>query len=372
MEPSVLHEVILVGKPPTFTSKIKAGNTLGLISWVKHIFEETPWHHNQILHVTSVYFNPFNSLNRLETFKKFKDHISHLPNVQLHVVEVAFGDLPFVVSTDRDVQLRTKDVLWVKENAINIGVAHFPKGWKYGAYVDGDFLFTRQDWALETIKKLQHYDWVQPFSGYAFMSSDHRPLTVRPSFAYTYHNYYGGNRDDHNKRSGPHSGYHQPDPDAEHRFLGAVGGAWAFTNKSFAAVNGLLELCVLGAADWHMAFGFIGADCSKHVEYINCHDSYKRVLAAWQKNAYKEVKGNIGYVDCLAIHAWHGDVSKRGYDDRWEILKKYDYNPYTDLTRDKTGLLKWAKNKPEFHDAVRTYFLSRDEDNPVAKFKPIY
>jgi hypothetical protein len=41
--------------------------------------------------------------------------------------------------------------------------------------------------------------------------------------------------------------------------VGATGGAWAFRRPAFDAVGGLLDTCILGSADWHMAFGLAGA-----------------------------------------------------------------------------------------------------------------
>ena len=331
------------------------------------------WSEDQTLHITSVYFNPFRSKNRLATFQAFIDQMQRTANVVLHIVEVAFGDRPFEVTTEEDVQLRTNDVLWLKENAINLGVAHFPLGWKYGGYVDGDLSFTRQDWALEAIHQLQLYSWVQLFSGYGFLSHEHRPLTLRPSFAYAYHNYFGGTQEQHNEESGPHSGYHQPPgPNKPHKFLGAVGGAWSFTNKAFEAVGGMLDFCILGAADWYMAFGLIGCNCGNHIEMANCKEAYITDIVKWQEKAYKAIKGNISYIDSFVTHNWHGDVSQRGYDDRWQILTKFDFNPAIDIVKDRQGLIRWAGNKHKLESAVKRYFISRNEDNPNAKFQPLY
>ena len=88
-------------------------------------------------------------------------------------------------------QLRTDSNLWIKECAINEGVRRFPAGWQYGGYVDGDFHFTRHDWALEAIHMLQHHSFVQLFSTYADLTgetatsySGHRPYRMSTSFAW--------------------------------------------------------------------------------------------------------------------------------------------------------------------------------------------
>src|SRR5208283_1154543 len=108
-------------------------------------------------------------------FHNFAAHMRASANVKLYIVEIAYGDRPFEVAGPGDVRLRTSDVLWHKENAINIAVSRLPCGWKYAAYVDGDFNFSRHDWALEAIHQLQIYSFVQLYSNYAYLSPDHIP-----------------------------------------------------------------------------------------------------------------------------------------------------------------------------------------------------
>src|SRR5208337_2403533 len=138
----------------------------------------SPWSEEQTLHVTACYSNPFRWRTRRELANDFRRHMAACPNVQLHMVELAYGDRPFdVTSPDNpnDVQLRTPHELWHKENLLNLGVRSFPKNWRYGAYIDADFTFTRHDWALEAIHMLQHYDWLQLFSYYANLTGDTVP-----------------------------------------------------------------------------------------------------------------------------------------------------------------------------------------------------
>ena len=286
-------------------------------------------------------------------------------NVQLHVVEIAFGERPFEVSTASDVQLRTSDVLWHKENAINIAVSRLPHGWKYAAYVDGDFCFSRQDWALEAIHQLQLYRFVQLYSNYAYLSPEHVPIRLQPSFAFVYRNYenakQGGSADG---SSGICIG---PDANGKRwRHLiapGATGGAWAFRRSTFEGIGGLLDICVTGSADWHAAFGLTGEPAEVHPEMRNCGKAYCDAIETWQQRAYEVVRGNIGYVSGHCSHHWHGSTVSRGYGTRWHLLRDFDFDPATDIVRDANGLWKWAGNKPKLADAVTQYFQSRNEDS---------
>ena len=74
----------------------------------------------QKLHIVSVYSNPYRWQRRREIFHDFRFHMETSPNVELHVVEVAFGDRPHEVTTagnPLDLQLRTDSSLWIKECA---------------------------------------------------------------------------------------------------------------------------------------------------------------------------------------------------------------------------------------------------------------
>ena len=321
------------------------------------------WSEDQTLHVVSVYFNPFRYQTRRKLCHEFIDHMKQAPNVVLHMVEVVFGDRPYEMTSASDpncVRLRTNDVLWLKENATNVGLTRLPDDWKYAAYVDCDFHFSRQDWALEAIHQLQHYKWVQLFSGYAVMSPTHKPIEARPSFAYAYHQYFGGKLAAH--KTGKRAEY----GDQKHgrnTTPGATGGAWAFTKPALAATGGLLETCVLGAGDWYMSFGLIGNDVDGHPEAISCGAAYTESIRKWQTRAYTALHGSIGYVDSFCTHGWHGDRKNRGYGNRWHILRDFEFDPATDLVKDQQGLFHWTGNKPKMYDAVNRYFLSRSEDD---------
>jgi hypothetical protein len=338
--------------------------------------EWSSWSEDQTLHVVAAYINPFRYRVRRELFNDFAHHMRNTPNVRLHIVEVAYGDRPFEVSTPEDIQLRSNHVMWHKENAINIAIQRFPHGWKYGAYVDADFYFTRHDWALEAIHKLQHYPWVQLYSSYAHMGPDHRPLQVRPSFAFSFHNYFGGKAESQKLGSLANiANYGDLTAEIKNQIrdtgAGATGGGWAFTKESFVAVGGMLEACVMGASDWYMAFGLVGNSKDGHPEAVSCGRPYEDAIRRWQRKAFSAVKGAIGYVDAFCTHAWHGDYTNRGYGERWKVLRDHNFDPSLDITKDWQGLLCWTGNKPQLEADVNKHFMSRSEDSTSTSLTPM-
>lgn len=327
-----------------------------------------------MLHVATAYSNPFRWRTRRELADNFRRHMDGSANVALHVGELAYGARPheIVAGYPGDVPLRTTCELFHKENILNRVIGTFPSDWKYGAWVDADFHFTRHDWALEAIHQLQHYDFVQLFSSYADLSGStygtgQMPMRVTPSFAFNY----------------VQSGYHLPEGFsnggwktkgakgneeyygagiAGRRGVGATGGAWAFRRSAFDAVGGLLDKCILGHGDWFMTFGLVGEEApDMHIDGYT--SDYRNTILAWQRNAAR-LKKNIGYVDGFAVHHFHGSKIRRGYASRDTILVKHQFSPQADLKTDWQGIYQLNSDKPALRDAIRQYFISRNEDDP--------
>lgn len=310
------------------------------------------------LHVCTIISNPVRYASRYRLFDAFKSqneggHIEHW------TVELAYGNRPFVV-TERDnphhLQLRTVHEVWHKENALNLMFAHVaserPEA-EYFAWVDADVTFTRPDWAYETLQQLQHYDLVQMFSHAQDVGPKFEPIGAQQiGFLYAYcnglpnqaqtkhHAYYGG---------GGGSGFGHP------------GYAWAARRTAIDALGGLLDMCILGSADHHMALALVGElERSVHPDLT---DSFKQHLRLWGDRAERHVRRNVGYIDGLLSHHWHGRKADRRYRDRWKILTGNRYDPDTDLKRDLQGLYQLTDRSIHLRDDLRSYFRARNEDS---------
>ncbi len=81
--------------------------------------------------------------------------------------------------------------------------------------------------------------------------------------------------------------------------------------------------------------------------------------------AERYIQRNIGYVQGLLLHYFHGSKKDRGYIGREEILWKNRFDPASDIKRDWQGLLQLTDQKSRLRDHLRTYFRSRNEDATV-------
>ena len=330
------------------------------------------WSEEQTLHVACCYSNPFRWRTRRELLNNFRKVMEAQPNVCLHVGELAYGDRPFeITSPDNplDVQFRTTHELFHKENVQREVIKHFPVGWKYGATFDADFHLTRYDWALETIHQLQHYDFVQCFSSYVDVSGSvygqaHAPTRYNSSFFFNYiQNGYKVSEVYHNHKISTgkkdSEGYEET---MLQRGVGATGGALAFTHTAYDMVGGLLHRCILGHADWYMAFSLVGVE-PPDIHSQKYNPSYQKYVLDWQEKA-KRIRKRVGYIDGMAVHFFHGSKTRRAYSSRDVILAKHKFDPYTDVYEDSQGILQLNPDKIELRDDIRHYFISRFEDDP--------
>ena len=328
-----------------------------------------PWSEEQVLHVAVAYTNPRRWHTRRHLAHDFLMHMAHMDNVRLHFVEIAFGDRPFEVADENNpdhIRLRTPHELWLKENALNIAVQHFPVGWKYGAYVDADFVFTRRDWALEAIHLLQHYHWVQLFStvqhisGSTIPGEGHQPINLLSSFALTYAESGHVVPKDWEAllKKHPYGGMRS------RMFPGAPGGGWAFRRESIDMVGGLMDRCICGSGDSYMAFGMVGAFRGMQANaFAGFTPAFSGYITDWQRRA-AQCHGNIGYVDQMCVHHFHGPMSKRGYGSRDHILVSEKFDPYRDVYPDSHGVLQLTPSKPRLRHLLQEYFRTRCEDIP--------
>jgi hypothetical protein len=312
-----------------------------------------------VLHVCTMISNPVRYASRYRLYNAFVAQNSG-PHVQFWTVEVAYGDRPFMITDAANpyhLQLRTSCEIWHKENALNLLFARVigarPDA-QYFAWVDADLTFVRPDWAYETLQQLQHYQVVQMFSFAQDVGPKFAPA-AKPrhhrGFIYAYCN------DPSFMATGLRFGYSTN---------GHPGYAWAARRTALDAVGGLLDFAVTGGADRHMACGLLGtmerSGPYKEAKLTDLAPNFRNSLLLWQDRA-AALERNVGYVDGLILHHWHGRKTDRKYGDRWRIYTENAFDPWRDLRRDAQGLYDIPVSHQKLRDDLRSYFRARNEDS---------
>lgn len=302
----------------------------------------------QQLVVVSCHYNPM-SFNTRRTLTAAFEQQMQQAGAQFVLVECALGEMPFeVTSADNPghLQVRCSSVIWNKENLINLGIRRaldlYPNISNIG-WFDADIVFRNPHWLPETVRALQRYKVIQPWSDVYDLGPNGVHMNHFKSFCHQFYHRkpYCGTQRGHYEYW--HSGY-----------------AWAARRDTLERLGGLFELAVLGAGDHHMAMAMVGK--AKDSIHGGAPESYAKHVLAWQDLATAHVGTQIGYVPGTIEHSWHGRKIDRKYWDRWDIINRHQVDPTVDAKKNLQGVLEIAGNKPEFRHDVDAYFRARNED----------
>jgi len=165
-------------------------------------------------------------------------------HVELYVVELAYGDTAFQVTSQDDphhLQLRTTVPAWHKENIINLAVKKLlPSNWDAMAWMEAEMEFESPTWALDTLKLLNSdsKDVVQLFSHAIETECDGTASTIFTGFGY---NHERGIMYRENGLDLWHPGY-----------------GWAWSRKAYDAMGGLYERNIFGGGEMVQAWALVG------------------------------------------------------------------------------------------------------------------
>lgn len=327
------------------------------------------------LYVVTMLSNPLRYRNRYSNYWRFENQVN-AAGAELYTVELAFGERHFEITepnNPKHLQLRTSHELWHKENALNLLIQRLPTDAKYVAWIDADVMFTRGDWAQETLHLLQHYDVLQMFSQAMDLDVNNEPTQQHTGFMFEYSNAQSDplNTDPiklypdtkGQSGSGGGSGYKPYGKGYWH-----PGFAWAAKKEALNKVGMLMDWPILGSADWHMAWALIGR--AQYQMNPALSENYKNLTMEWQNRAEMYIKRNVGYMPGLITHMFHGSKAKRAYGDRWSFLINAKFDPITDIKRDHQGLWQLSNTNVRLRDGIRVYNRQRHEDENTGIYVP--
>lgn len=315
-----------------------------------------PLQGNARLHVVSVHFNYNKSKNIKRNFERFAQQMKDF-GVTFYVVECALEGQDFEVTdplNPHHVQVRAKYEIFRKENLLNIGFGKalelYENQVQYLSWQDADVIFCNENWVQETIDALRINQVVQTWSKALDLDFKHEPLyfkdqkeSVVSSFAWCVREF-GVAAPKKNYSTMWHCGY-----------------GWAMRRSTYDAIGGLYELAIHGSCDFHMAWAFAADNVYMGLHGLTSNNYKKRSLEKLRL-IKQVVKGEVGVVDGLILHCWHGRKADRKYVERWSIPVNNNFEPDNDLIYTEEGVIELAGNKPQMIEDYRNYFRQRNDD----------
>lgn len=301
---------------------------------------------SQIWAITS-YFNPRRYRLRLENFRHFRNAL----RAPLLVVELSYGDAFELCPDDAEilVQIRGGSELWQKERLLNVAIQKLPSDVIYVAWLDCDIEFSELRWAEAAVQALQHDRIVQLFEHLIDLEPDSTRHVASPEYT-------GKSMASFVRNGGPETKEFPPGSPKRYRPRNP-GLAWA-ARRSLIEKHGFYDALILGGGDAALALAAYGRfnelkpllNSAQTNHYLN-----------WARPFFNDVKGSVGFLEGTIFHHWHGNLADRRYNERYEGLSQFDFDPYADVKIDNNGCFVWSSDKPTLHAFVKDYWTQRSE-----------
>lgn len=255
--------------------------------------------------------------------------------------------------------------IWLQYALYNVGFSRLPDTAKYICWQDTDVQHIRSDWVMETLHMLQHHRLGQTWASAVDLDPKQNAVKnewgnwVDRSFCAAWR---AGDID-----AAPSKAMLQKGSTADWR--SHTGYSWAIRRDTLRGIGRLLDWLVAGSGDYHMMMGFSGrlremvkTDLGKGREKAYSPSYYRRLLE-FADRCDAHVKQDIGVVDGLILHPWHGSKKNRFYGAREAILTEAHFDPDRDITYDASGLPALAGDNRALRDGLRRYNTMRNEDS---------
>ena len=248
----------------------------------------------------------------------------------------------------RHLKFDLQSPIWVKENLINLGIESLGVDWEFAAWIDKDIQFINPDWAEETMLKLEESDILQPWSRILFMNKNHE-VDDTISKLPRYQSLVTLGR--MNER-GWYSFCYQGE------CHGQMGHAWAIRRTFFKKIGKLYDVCISGSGDQPMSMAIRQAR-GKNDFILNGmpFPGYESALFQRYAGLFEGVK--TAHVTGTIIHHHHGELTKRSYAERHQLVLDQGFDPERDLSYAANGTIRMHNEKLE-RDLLE-YFYSREE-----------
>lgn len=271
------------------------------------------------------YFNFSNSPKIKNNYIKFRKKFPY----DITTVELALPNQKFFIEDSIKINADYSNILWQKERCLNIAIDELPPQVDCIAWVDTDIILHNHSLIKKTEKSLSQYKVVQLFD-----------RCFEKPYTNTYHNNYGLG-----KKLVDNLDIEFP----------AIGFAWAF-RRNILIDNHLYDYDPVGNSDVLQLLVWMGV--WNHKTILDLLPPYRKEFLLWAWDSYEKVQGNIGYVQGVLEHLYHGKLQHRGYHSRNNILVRHNFIPSQDLKLDNSKLYS-IPYKPKLIKEITEYFDNR-------------
>jgi len=285
--------------------------------------------------------NPAKSPALTKLYLKFKKQMES-DGVKLVTVECAFGKSPFVLTRENyepdNIQIRSSNAFFQKENLINIALTKLPKDAKYVFWVDCDMEFLNTNWTKDAINALNRYRAIQLFEEIIFTDENGKEKEREKGFTFQLCD----------KKTNELYGRTFEESTAMARY------AWGFRYETLKQLKGLIDFSIIGNNSKIMAYCFI-QNVEKYVP-SNMSLVFREAIETWQTRAELTLNNKISYLPGAIKMPYSKLKQDEKMDDNWSILQTNGFDHLNDLYKDAQGLYCLEKEKTNLIKELKDFY----------------
>jgi hypothetical protein len=306
---------------------------------------------NDILHIIIPFFSFNNIKIRKQNLERTLNCLKSFENIHVTIVNGSYQgesleNEGFIKHEKFSyIKYDLPSVLWVKENLINLAIKSLPQDWEYVCWIDSDIIFLNPNWTNETIQNLKTYDVVQLYKTVAYLNENgdfdlnmnlpyHKPLS--PGFVY------------------------KCLKEKRHVFA-PTGFGWGINKNFYNRIVSFFEFGIVGGGDFIFAVA-----ATQSYEFAKTSASFKdlpsknysdKLISYYE--LFKDCK--TSYINGLICHQWHGDLTQRQYEPRWNIVLKNKFDPEIHVSKNVEGVIYLNSSAQQFEKEIIEYFKKRND-----------
>ena len=300
-------------------------------------------YHEELQHfyVICVVLNPAKSSALTKLYLNFKKQME-TEGVKLVTVECTFGKSPFVITRDNyepdNIQIRSTNSFFQKENLINIAIYKLPKDAKYVVWVDCDMEFLNTNWTKDTINALNRYRAVQLYEEMILTDENGKEKEREKGFTFQLCD----------KKTNELFGRTFEESTLMAKY------AWGFRYETLKQMKGLIDFSPIGNNSKIMAHCF-RQNAEKYVP-SNMSLVFREAIERWQTRTELTIDNKIGYISGAIKMPLSKLKQDEKMEDNWRILQTNGFDQLNDMYKDEQGLYCLEKHKPDLIRELKEFY----------------
>jgi len=279
--------------------------------------------------VILVYFNIQQSIRLIHNLLYVKN-LFDLAKIPYFIGEMSIQGSPFLFPESANIfHFKSDDIMFYKENLINIMEPLIPSEYTKLCMMDADILFDNPRWYALMSAKLNVVNICQPFSEACWLNISYNEI-LRSTASYL------------KNRNGGHEGF-----------------VWGFQRDWFNKYK--FPCGFIGGGDTIFVYAVLNKTIFKSHEYM------RSILTTYIDNLPKNISAD--YLNLKIYHLYHGTIANRQYVSRHakinnllESLNNININECMEYNTE--GIMKWkASVRDTFNPFIKEYLLHRDDDS---------